>query len=329
MSYTDQLKLLVKSFSGQANYIVIPRVFVDLLGDLQVAALLSQALYWSDRAVRRDGYVYKSLSDWQSEIGGVSDYAVRKFKQLPYVKTKVLRANNVPVTHYLIDKELLNQMIIEMLSSQGEPTVTDLEFIEQYDTAAAEVNFSKTTSVSPVDFAESSVDFNESSVDFDGSSVDFNESLTENTTEPKTNTTTDRKKNISKKSNNVNSGDPIRNSKAQKTKPTEKNSPADPVTSKYPNYHAFIKELSDITGFDLAIKNNASRLGKAAVQLLDAGYGVDDLSSFYTYWTERDWRWQKTQSLPTPEIVLSDIARVKKIQDHAYNERQKYNRWLK
>ena len=110
-------------------------------------------------------------------------------------------------------------------------------------------------------------------------------------------------------------------------KPTENN--PSKSNNKFPNYQEFLKELAEITHFDLGIKTNAARLGRAASQLLDAGYTVDDLRNFFNHWIENDWRWKKNDQFPKPETVLSDIAQVKTIQDKAYYERQKYKKWLK
>lgn len=101
-----------------------------------------------------------------------------------------------------------------------------------------------------------------------------------------------------------------------------------PSTSKA-NYQEFLAELADLTGFNLAIKPNAERLNRVASQLISAGYAVSDLKNYYNYWIEKDWRWKKSGTYPTPEIVLTDIAQVKKLQDSAFLERQKYLRWLR
>ena len=63
MSNRDHILSLVKAISGNANILAVPRLFVDLTGDLTLAAMLSQLIYWSDRAVRYDGLVFKSSTD--------------------------------------------------------------------------------------------------------------------------------------------------------------------------------------------------------------------------------------------------------------------------
>lgn len=55
----DHILNLIKSVSGQANIIAFPRLFVDITGDPSLAMMLSQLIYWSDRATRADGMFYK------------------------------------------------------------------------------------------------------------------------------------------------------------------------------------------------------------------------------------------------------------------------------
>jgi len=59
-SYRDKLAAVLKSIAGQTMYISTPRIFFDLTHDLVLAAMISQLVYWSDRATRSDGFVFKS-----------------------------------------------------------------------------------------------------------------------------------------------------------------------------------------------------------------------------------------------------------------------------
>lgn len=104
---------IIKAVSGWQNIIAVPRLFINLTGDWQVAAVLSQLIYWSDKAKREDGYFYKSNQELQEELG-VTDYTVRKVKELPYVETKVIKANGAPTTHYRINFELLYDAISQL-----------------------------------------------------------------------------------------------------------------------------------------------------------------------------------------------------------------------
>lgn len=76
--------------------------------------ILHQLLYWSDRAKRKDGFVYKSSAEWQKELG-VKDHAVRKFKKLPDIETIVRRANGHPTNHYRVRLEELKQALFDLV----------------------------------------------------------------------------------------------------------------------------------------------------------------------------------------------------------------------
>jgi hypothetical protein len=124
-SNRDDIINVIKKFSGQANVIAIPRVFIDITGSMELAAMLNQLIYWSDRAVRKDGMVYKSSKDWMNELG-VTDYAVRRFKELPYVNYVNHRVNNAPTSHYSVDfNELINR-IVENTKPSVENNVSEL-----------------------------------------------------------------------------------------------------------------------------------------------------------------------------------------------------------
>ena len=49
--------------------IAFRRALVDLTGSVQSALMLSQAIYWQERVIRKDGWWYKSIDDWQEETG--------------------------------------------------------------------------------------------------------------------------------------------------------------------------------------------------------------------------------------------------------------------
>lgn len=93
---------IIKEFTGQANILTIPRVFVDYTGFLETGLFLSQVVYWSDRNPRGEWF-YKSYRDWSKEIC-LSEYQVRRcaniLKAKGILETKVKRANGSPTLHY-------------------------------------------------------------------------------------------------------------------------------------------------------------------------------------------------------------------------------------
>lgn len=112
------LALLGERYSDK-TLVLCPTVFVRLLGgDHKAAILLSQILYWGDRTKDRDGWFYKSYSDWQSETG-LSESQVRRIlngdkrvkrPQLTLrdlgVETKLrkVKTTGAPTLHFRIDQ---------------------------------------------------------------------------------------------------------------------------------------------------------------------------------------------------------------------------------
>jgi hypothetical protein len=59
----------IRQHDGYHHLITVPRVFIELTGDPRSALLLSQLLYWTDRASSAVGWVYKTRQEWQDELG--------------------------------------------------------------------------------------------------------------------------------------------------------------------------------------------------------------------------------------------------------------------
>lgn len=113
-SNREDILCFIYSISGERTVLATPRLFIDLTGSLELAVMLHQLLYWSDRAKRKDGYVYKSSVEWQKELG-VKDHTVRKFNKLPYIETVVHRANGHPTNHYHVRLEELKQALLDVV----------------------------------------------------------------------------------------------------------------------------------------------------------------------------------------------------------------------
>lgn len=117
---------IISQFSGQANVISIPRMFIRLLdGDMVTAVFLSQCLYWQDRVVRKDGFFYKSMDEWDDEIA-LTEYKVRKATKklsdsLGILETKLKKAEGRPIVHYRVNKDRFNEWLMEgLLGSKSE-----------------------------------------------------------------------------------------------------------------------------------------------------------------------------------------------------------------
>ena len=130
-SYKDYIAL-IKRLSGQANLISVPRVYIDLCGDIETAAVLSQSVYWSDKTDDPEGWFYKSGADWQAEIGikrHSLESAQSKLTGMGVLQTKLARAgkSNAPTTHHKIDDAVLADRLIDLLGGFAENSKSDLQ----------------------------------------------------------------------------------------------------------------------------------------------------------------------------------------------------------
>ena len=105
MNNNEAMQALIIELSGQANMLVIPRVYIDLMGSIEGGLLLSQMIYWSDRSKRDDGYFFKSYDEWNQETS-LSKHKVaglvNKMKDAGFLETQVMKAYGSPTVHYRI-----------------------------------------------------------------------------------------------------------------------------------------------------------------------------------------------------------------------------------
>ena len=293
----ERLAAVLKSIAGQTMYISTPRIFFDLTHDLVLAAMISQLVYWSDRATRSDGFVFKSSRDWYDEIGATR-YAVQKFKKLPFVITKIVRANGSPTTHYRID---MDKLIEELLN---------LDLIHEQKSDDQQSEFGQTTVRNQTNHQLIS----------DDPLFENEQTLTDITTDNTTEITNIKR--LDHPDNFIISelaDQEIRNDEQEtETLQEEDEDPKPP--NEHEEFKKFSETLADITGYDISLKKTSSRVLTAARQMVQAGYTLADLQSFLPYWKEKDWRWQKNCQLPTPEDVLLNICR-------ARNFRNRFRRW--
>ena len=149
---------LIKSISGQANVIAVPRLYIDLLdGDVNSAILLSQVVYWSDKSKRKDGWFYKTYAEWFDEIG-LSQYKVKRgidtLEKLKIIETDVKRANGAPTVHYKMNMEEFQNLIIKFLdnqeTSQSENEVSQQSENEETSQSLTEITQEITQEITPV-----------------------------------------------------------------------------------------------------------------------------------------------------------------------------------
>jgi len=282
----DHILSTIKSFSGQANLIAFPRLYVQITGDLGLAAMLSQLIYWSDRAIRKDGFVYKSSKDWAEELG-VTDYTVRQFKRLPYIETRISKANGTPTTHYRVKMDVLVDLVLLHLSTKATDIPNENGDDDTFNGGDQPVN----------------------RLDPTFHPVDSNVSLTETTTEINPEITTERGE--QEKKSPPDPFVPGSLIQAEKTNPQMPQALEQPmeISPPDPDLHAITTALASVTGLDPRLKSHAVRLDSVSRELIRAGYTPANIKAFMPYWRSHDWRWKKDQQRPTPEDVLEQIAR--------------------
>lgn len=112
---------LITSISGQNNVLTVPRVFIDVTGDIESALLLSQIIYWNDKTTNKEGWIYKTYGEWEEELG-LNEYKVRKaannLKKLDFIETKLKKANGAPTLHYRIKSNNFSESILKNLKNR-------------------------------------------------------------------------------------------------------------------------------------------------------------------------------------------------------------------
>lgn len=119
MSNYDELKELVARISGQASVVTILRVYLDIFDDLELAAVISQCVFWSDKGRTGDGWFYKSQREWKAEIGikrSALQTAIKQLEDVGIVETRLDGGrHNSPTTYYRVNMDNLTHVITEHL----------------------------------------------------------------------------------------------------------------------------------------------------------------------------------------------------------------------
>jgi len=266
----DKVKVLLSQFTGHENIIAVPRVLIDVTDDWTLAAMLNQLLYWSSQKE----WIYKSLDDWNNEVGGVSRYKMNQLKELPYIETKLKKANGSPTTHYKVHWDVLERELLanindklELPKSAGEP--------DQLTNLAD--HLPKTAN--PTD--------------------EKGNSLTKTTTE-----TTKDLKGLTALAVAPDIQDPEYIPAGHEFDEPE----PPPKKTKGEKHKEMVQALMDATELDMKIKLNAGRIYKASKELRDAGYTPDDVKAFMRTWP-RDWRYQKDLKPPAISVIQAEIKK--------------------
>lgn len=110
----------------QGHVLTTNIVFIQLTGRIEDAVFLSQLLYWSDRCLRHDRWVWKSAREWKLELG-LSRYQVaaiaKRLAALGIVETRLKKANGAPTTYYHVRADQLSsriQSVVALMRTDGE-----------------------------------------------------------------------------------------------------------------------------------------------------------------------------------------------------------------
>ena len=113
----EELINLISSLTGNVKIMSIPKLLVELADNWTIAAMLNHLLFLKSN--RPDDFIPMSVKDWKAELIAVTRRSVEKFQKLPFVKTKVVKADGTPKTHYKIDTDLLAKAINETIHSSN------------------------------------------------------------------------------------------------------------------------------------------------------------------------------------------------------------------
>jgi len=114
--------LKLKQFIGEYQTLTIPRVFAEMLnGDLSLAIILNQILFWCDKGVNKEQYEFAKTYNELSQETGVSvrtiKRKVKKLKNFGLISTKVKKFNGNPTVYYTVNiekfMELFNKTLFE------------------------------------------------------------------------------------------------------------------------------------------------------------------------------------------------------------------------
>lgn len=297
----------IDEITGNDHWLYTPRSFISLTGDPVQALMTARMVYWCKRSVRRDGFVYKSARDWLMETG-VSEHAVRKFKKLPFIETKIVKANGVPTTHYRINTEKLYEALLK-IQQEMELLNSPEEDEEECDEDVPLESETMDLTDEPGEYTE--WNGGESLVPGEETPDPFDEtdgSLTINTTR-NTTLNTHNKGCAPSKTPDPDPFSSLEASTRKRHKPKTRSGMNAPDSRQL--YQALMEKMSEITGFDPQLAPLQARLRKTVSPLVREAYSCEMLELFFKDWKGKDWRWLKNHQLPTPEQVLQGIGRYK------------------
>lgn len=118
MSVYHQIRQMLVNMSGHDRMVTIPKIYIELTGDLAESVLLNQIVFYSDKSHRNDGFFYKSYKEWAEEVCLTERqvrHATKKLREKGIIETKVMKANGAPTVHY----KLLFDNLVNWIMTKG------------------------------------------------------------------------------------------------------------------------------------------------------------------------------------------------------------------
>lgn len=115
MNKYNEIRSIITQLSGQDRIITIPKLFIEITGDLAESILLNQIVFYSDKSKRADGFFYKTYKDWSAEICLTERqvrYSTKKLVAKGLIETKLIKANGFPTVHYKLRFDNLVKWIL-------------------------------------------------------------------------------------------------------------------------------------------------------------------------------------------------------------------------
>ena len=139
-------EFITQTTGEAAKTIAVPIELIHFVGKPQKAVFLAQLIYWSDKSVRPDKFIYKTRKDWKKETG-LSGAQIGKFtkefKCAGFLDTKVKKADKNPTVHYKLDIDKLLISLSEFLTKRNGKNCSNE--IEESDESLTESTTENTT----------------------------------------------------------------------------------------------------------------------------------------------------------------------------------------
>jgi hypothetical protein len=122
------VKKILKELTGQAQFLTIPRPFIQMTGDHVCALFLSQIIYWSERTSDPEGWFYKTHEEWAEELC-LTAYQVRRATEKLAtlgVESKVRKLKGQgPKLHYRLNDDVFTRAFLKYLNNKESSLLSD------------------------------------------------------------------------------------------------------------------------------------------------------------------------------------------------------------